>query len=600
MLYFVFVLSLLAPMFIPNTSYTGMPMPFPNQAQMSPDELEKMNAEIAKFTQELEKIDEFVATMSPEDQAEFFKQVEEVQKALNAMTPEEMNQLMEEMASMAPELFGDIPPEMLYQPIEQPTALETALPEEITSTKRLVLSEESETLLESIEDLIAQLNSFLAQMNTSQELPFIIDRWIGQGKISSILSTDITWLTIYKNIELLVVRLSLLQEQSPINKNYIHLQAASENATIVSAIQELNKLMHQHLPHIETNSFGIKKISKKSKDAIKFILEVLSPALMNEIFTKAIDGILKEYEPTAQKLKDAQKIAQDYVKQLSRAVSPQQAIVAGKNIESDYQGNDYASSFGSGSGSFGSSYYGQNFGSTIPYGQGFSSDSGLNWDSLTPLSESNQDKNNLPSDKKTETEKKEKPVAILSADKEQNQNSVIDKQITEIEEKLNAIYESLQENAVLKNISAHLINAKEPLDWIAASYTINNLENKITILERNIQIVENKIVNLSNEAKKAEYINQMYEIYNKKAKKTIEDFIAQISEIQDNWSTFESKISPEKKFAYFKIDLPEKKSTEKESEQKQELPPQSTKTLFELMNACKKLHRTFTQFGKIK
>ena len=600
MLYFVFVLSLLAPIFIPSKGHTGMPMPFPNQAQMSPDELEKMNAEIAKFTQELEKIDEFVANMSPEDQAEFFKQVEEVQQALNAMTPEEMNQLMEEMAAMAPELFGDIPPEMLYQPIEQPKALETALPEEIVSSKKLILSQESETLLESIESLIARLNNFLAQMNTSQELPLIIDRWLSQGKISSILSTDITWLTVYKNIELLVVRLSLLQEQSPANKNYIHLEAASANTAIVNSVQELNRLMNEHLPNIETHSFGIKKVSKKSKNAIKYILEVLCPALMNEIFTKAIDGILKEYEPTAQKLKDAQKIAQDYVKQLSKAVNPQQAIIAGRNRESDYQGNDYASSFGSGSDSFGSSYYGQNYGSTMPYGQGFASDSGLNWDSLTPLNESSQEKSSLPNDKKPDADKKEKPVSILSGDTEKNQNTVIEKQITEIEEKLNTIYESLQENVALKNISAHLTNAKEPLDWITASYTINNLENKITILERNIKIVENKVINLSNEAKKAEYINQIYEMYNKKAKKMIEDFITQISEIQDTWTTFESKISSEKKFAYFKIDFPEKKSTETESEEKQELPPQSTKTLFELMNACKKLHRTFTQFGKTK
>jgi hypothetical protein len=185
----------------------------------------------------------------------------------------------------------------------------------------------------------------------------------------------------------------------------------------------------------------------------------------------------------------------------------------------------------------------------------------------------------------------------LSSEKEQNQNAVINKQFGEIEEKINAIYESLQENAVLKNITAHLTNAKEPLDWIAASYTISNLENKITILERNIQIVENKVMNLSNESTRAEYINQMYELYNKKAKKSFEDFITQLSDIQDNWATYESKISPEKKFAYFKIDLPEKKSTE-EGAGKQELPPQSTKTLFELMQACQKLHRTLTQFGK--
>lgn len=607
MLYFAFILSLLAPVFLPSIVYTGMPMPFGNQGQMSSEEMEKMNSEIAKFTEELQKIDDFVANMSPEEQAEFFKQVDEVQQALNAMSPEEMNQLMEEMASMAPELFGDIPPEMLYQPIEQPSVLETALPEEVISRAQISLSQESETLLEGIENLIIQLNSFLSKINTSQELPLIIDRWLQKGKISTVISNDIAWIAIYKSIELLVVRLSLLQEQSPINKNYIHLQAAAENKVVVDSIKELNLLMNQYLREIEAHSFGVKKISRASKNGIKSILEVLAPALINESFIAAIDAILKLYEPTAEKLKNAQKASEHYVKQLSRATNPQQAIVAGTATGSEYQ-DGYASNqfYGDGGGSFGSSYrgnYGQNFGG------GYGSETGLNWDAVTPLEESNggeAKKASKEQESKTESDKKPKPISVLSDDKQQNQNDVINKQLGEIEEKLNVIYESFQENAVLKNITAHLTNAKEPLDWITASYTIGNLENKITILERNVKIVENKITNLASESGKAEYTNQVHELYNKKAKKVFEDFITQVSEAQDDWTTFSSKISPEKKFAYFKIELPEKKSkpekagsTEK-TEPAEELPPQSTKTLFELMQACKKLNLSMTQFGKSK
>ena len=122
-------------------------------------------------------------------------------------------------------------------------------------------------------------------MNTSQELPLIIDRWLSQGKISSILSTDITWLTVYKNIELLVVRLSLLQEQSPANKNYIHLEAASANTAIVNSVQELNRLMNEHLPNIETHSFGIKKVSKKSKNAFRISADLIFALLTLFVLT---------------------------------------------------------------------------------------------------------------------------------------------------------------------------------------------------------------------------------------------------------------------------------------------------------------------------
>jgi len=612
MVYLGVIFSFLVAIFGTNIG-AGMPLPFGNQANLSAEDMEKMNSEIAKFTEELKKIDDFVANMPPEEQAEFFRQVEEVQQALNAMTPEEMNELMNEMAAMAPELFGDIPQELLYQPISQPDALPPVLPENITEAPNRILNEESESFLVMIEDLIFKLNNFLVKINTSQEFPLIIDRWLQKGKLSTVIPDTISWIDVYKNIELLVVRLSLLQEKSPINKQYIHIQAASENIVIKTTVKELLNAMNKNLNQIEVSSFGVKKISSESKKALKRILESVIPILVNNEFMNAIDAILKLYEPTAERLKSAQKAIQDYVKQLSKGINLQKIVIAGKpsdeNPGYDYDQSSRYENFGYGSsgnnfGNLGTSNY-DNF-----YNGDNGSSSGLNWDSANPIDNDNA------SEEKSEksNNKKSEPKSIISNNNSENAsqeqiNTLINKSLGETEEKLNNIYEIFQETPILKNIKQHLFSSDDQVNFILANYSLSDLNTKISILDNNIKIIEKRILSLKDEQKRSDYINQMVEIYNKKIKKMIDNFIDEVSEIQNDWSLISSKISSEKKYAYFKIERVEKEPVDKKAspedqesteENEEETPPQSSKTLFELLDSCKNLNHTILFFGKTK
>jgi hypothetical protein len=587
---------ILTSIFAGSCMYGGMPS-MPN---MTPEQMEAMNSDLSRMTQELEKIDQEIGKMSPEDQAEFFRQVEEVQQVLSTMTPEEMNQLIQEMTEMAPELFADIPQELLYQPVTQPDVLEAPAVQEPTIVVAKELSKEESEFLAIIEGLILEINSFLVKVNSSPEIPGMIERWIQTGKINTFIKEKLEWNVLYKNIELFVVRLSLLKEQDPKNKHYFHLKAALENKPMVEQLNNLYTTLKKEVSLIEVQSFGLHKIDKKTKTAIQNILSSLINQIINQKLINSIDEILKKYEPTAQKLKNAQKAAEQYVRQFVRIMQPQQAVVAGSlsPLGSYQEGELYAPTTGG--------YIPDSFGGGTPFYSGQPSDYGYGFGGdefggggAAPSDKSRSAEEGTAPEEEGKPGKPERPVSGAEQDKVINE---INKLFGEIEEKFNTTYGIFQDSKSLKDIINHLTDPAQNVDVVTAQYIITNLEKRISDLVNNIKIIERKVKSLP-EKSRPHFIDQMHDMYNKQRKTDFENFAAQMRQVQEEWPSLESKIAQEKKYAYFKVQEPatsQQKKSEKEAAQAAEETTQiqSSKSLYDLAKAINNLSRAIAEFGR--
>src|SRR5439155_11324401 len=84
----------------------------PNLSEADLAELEQFEQSLAQASQE---IDQYIATLSPEEQTQFYQSVQEMESMLENMSEDEFQQLMGEMFP------GMIPEEMMGQPIPEAT-----------------------------------------------------------------------------------------------------------------------------------------------------------------------------------------------------------------------------------------------------------------------------------------------------------------------------------------------------------------------------------------------------------------------------------------------------------------------------------------------
>ena len=240
--------------------YGGLPG-MPGGFQLSQQQIEQMN-------KELENIDKFFNSLSPEEQTEFLKQVEEAQKMLNNMSPEELNQLAKEMEQYMPEVFGGIPGEVFQKPVTQP---ETIKPTEVPTVKKAQtenLSEDELEALNLIESLIKHVNEFIVKINSAPEVSIMIERWGARRKITG-WSHDKKWSLIYNNFDIFVKKLSELKDKDPVTMSYRYLKNVSSDKSLVTMLKNINSTLVSTVPETIIPTFGITDMSKNAKAALK-------------------------------------------------------------------------------------------------------------------------------------------------------------------------------------------------------------------------------------------------------------------------------------------------------------------------------------------
>jgi len=344
--------------------YSGMPM------QPNVD-----NLDMQQIQQELEEanraIEEYIATLSPDEQDEFNRSVDQLSQMFEEMSEEELLSFLNEMFSEEPMPDFDSAPASMPEEILQETSV-------MTSAQKSQI----DTIITVINDIIRQSNIVLVQINSSIDLAYSIDKWGNRGEIKN-WQPETDWSDLQRKIERFVQKLYKIQEKNPSTQEYRYFTDLIADESTLNNLIQLQNNLNASVPKIEVSEFDIQGISEKSKTALINTLEYYLEALYLLEIPQALDILIEKYDPTAKQIREAEeaatKKASDIAKRPRTPVASTSAGHAAEEGYSDFGG--YGSSYyDSGYNSYGSpydSYYGGGYGGD---GSDYSGDYGNNYE----------------------------------------------------------------------------------------------------------------------------------------------------------------------------------------------------------------------------
>lgn len=308
----------------------GMPMP-------SPEELKLIESEI----------DNFVRSLPPEQQAQFYKDVEEMTHIMEQMSPDELNAFVEGVFTDA----GLVPPADEASPasIEEPKEMPAPTPE-VTEQKAepVVTAPASETqkAVQMIESIIQLTQNFLMKADTIPELPGKIDKWVTQQKLKN-LTESLEWNQVRNQIENFNTTLHTLLEKDPKTKEYRHIGSLIKQESLYNNLSQLQKNLTTNVPKVEVPPFGLDKVSKESRAAIREIMSAYLEAFYSMQIPGDLTKLISLYETRAQELTEEEKKLGE--KAYTASSQPRQQDPMGRvggqgRGYSDYYGSSYDTS----------------------------------------------------------------------------------------------------------------------------------------------------------------------------------------------------------------------------------------------------------------
>src|SRR6266404_4502099 len=259
----------------------------------------KMNmSQMQDFERELEEankaIEEYIGSLSPEEQAEFNKQVDEMSRMFENMNEDEFEKFLGEM--FAEEPMTEPNPFQEIQPVAASEIVEVALSAE---DKKKV-----ETALKVLDDIIKQSNLFMVLMGSSPELPNRITRWGAKGDISN-WQAETNWDKFKLELEGFIQKLYKSQEQD-LSKQYKYLLNLIADEALYNNLIQLQTSLNSLVPTINLPEFGIQKLSTQSRKVIKDILAKYTESFYLLTIPKSLDDLFEKYAPEAEKIKAAE------------------------------------------------------------------------------------------------------------------------------------------------------------------------------------------------------------------------------------------------------------------------------------------------------
>jgi hypothetical protein len=334
----------------------------------------RMNmSQMQDFEKELEEankaIEEWVSSLSPEEQADFNRQVEEMSQMFENMSEDEFEKFLGEM-------FAEEP---MSEPNPFPEVQPVALPEKVEVVLSAEDKKKTQTAIKILDDVIKQSNLFMVLVNSSPELPNRITRWGEKGDISN-WQAGATWDTFKLELESFVQKLYKAQEQDVHTKQYKYLLNLIADEGLYNNIIQLQSALNDLLPAINLPEFGIQKLNAQSKNAIKDILKKYTEGFYLLTIPTSLDALFEKYAPEAEKIKTEEEAANKRSLEAARQTrTPAAATEAGYG-DSGY-GYDYGYGYGNDYGynpyDYGS--YGNDYNDYYPdygYGNDYGTDSG--------------------------------------------------------------------------------------------------------------------------------------------------------------------------------------------------------------------------------
>src|SRR4030095_3725451 len=461
-------------------------------------------------------IEEYVASLPPEEQAEFNRQVETMTQMFENMSDEEFEKLLGEMfneEAMPQPDFSQAPQLMMEEVIEAPQL-------NVEQLKKV------ETAVAILNDIIKQSNMFMILINSSPELPNRINKWGKNGTISD-WQEGMTWETLKIDLEYFIQKLYKAQEQDISSKEYRFLLDLIADESAYNNMIQLRLALNTFLPIINIPEFGIQKISSQSKEAIQGVLKKYTESFYLLGLPKALDAIFEKYEPQAKKIRESESAATRRALEASKEPrSPAESSEAGVESEMGYDSgygsyggyDDYSPYYGGGYGNDYSPYYGG--GGYDDYG---SSDYGGSSGSGSGSSGGGRSSGGGGSDRFSEDKKDDDKKG---KEKEEAEEYVPNDKIAELIGKIKSDFEHInatltgQDYPQLKDLVTHISN--ENVDTTLASYILPNVIDKnVTTLTDNIKQIEKLSKNL-NSITLSTYQKEIKKTFSDKNKKELE------------------------------------------------------------------------------
>ena len=493
-------------------------------AQEEIQDLTALEREIAK---EAQKIDDIVATFSPEEQVEFNKALEEVTEMIENMSEEEFTQFLGEIGEEFP----------LEEPKEEVIEEKDIKEEEIPTPEPVVKEEkgkQSQAIL-LIDAIITHTNSFVVKIASSPELPGKIEYWGKQGTIKEWPST-LQWKDFKQQLERFSQKLYKMKDRDSQTKKYKYIDNFIKDEALYNNLAQLKRQVTTYGPTIEIPEFGLEKLSAESKQATQKVANAYTEALYILKIPQALEKLFEEYEPVAKKAQAEEEAAEKKaLAQAKKKPTPERALVAGREEE------------------------GVDFG----YPRAYTPPTYPTYPSPAYAPTYRPSKREEPTDFKksgkptkprpgkpgkpepTEEEKFEGVPQVLEKKDFESEGMLV-----KIETRLEEIANRIEKNEKFKNIEDYLTSDK-PVDHSFAVIEIHTIKQGISKVISNIKALNRKVQLLGSVQKKyyKEELKSLVDKYKEPLKK-IADAINAIQEKIETDAAFDKSIFDDKKYAY--------------------------------------------------
>lgn len=441
-------------------------------------------------------IEEYVASLSPEEQAAFNQSVNDMAQMFENMSDDEFESFLGEMFADEPMMMEQNPFDIPAQPIIQEEVVEVPLS---TQDKQKV-----ETALAIIDDIITQSNLFAVIVNSSSDIPNRINNWSAKGSIPN-WQNGTDWNTFKAELETFIQKLYRSEEQDLTTKKYKYLLELIADEGLYNNLIQLQAELKALIPTINIPEFAIQKLSSESKTAIKDILSKYAEAFYLLGIPKALDTLFEKYAPEADKIRAAEEAATKKALDASKGTrSPVAATSAGTEGDMGYGDYGYDSGYypDYGYGDYGYSPYDYGYGDYGSYGSDYGSDSrsggstgggrsggGSTGGGAGRSAQEDEESEESDKDKK---DKKKKAKFVPVAEIERALGDIK----SNFEQIKNAMVDEEGEKTTLANLAEHIKNEDASVDITLANYILP------TVIDKNISNINQAVRIINSKAQK--------------------------------------------------------------------------------------------------
>jgi len=498
--------------------------------QEGAQDLEKLEKELQETSK---AIDEYVATLSPEEQTEFNKAVEEVTEMIEGMSEEEFSEFLGEAFGEELPLEEEVEKEVTEVEREIPTPEPTITKEE---------KNEQAQAISLIDTIITHTNSFIVKIASSPDLPNKIESW-GQKGIIKEWPATLKWTDFKLQLETLSQRLYRLKDIDTQTKKYKYVDDLIKDKVLYNNLLQLKKEAIVYEPNIEIPEFGLEKLSTESKHATQKLTSAYTEVLYTLKVLQALEKLFEKYEPIAKKLRTGEEDTEKKAAQeAKKTVTTERSVVAGREPTEKR-------AFG---------------GARIPVAT-------TPTPAYTPTSiyaptkpllqkeksvdQIGQKKQATPTSPERKT-KSDKSLAATEGGKAEKirfperKDPESERILGKVEANMKEIDAMVEKNEKLKNIDTH-ITSTEPVDRVLAIIEIPSLKRKISETISDIKALNFKAQLLAPTLKKY-YKDELQNIFGQynESLKMVSGEIQTIEEKMGTDEKFKKKIVDEKKYTY--------------------------------------------------